>query len=792
VGGGALLPLSRRTWLEVREPARLVVREGGLLAGAAAWEGLAALHELALRFTGLVAARAEAADRERMERRALEAQATLSRSCSLLAATLAERGDPAAGAGAGVLEGGDPLLAACGRVAAALGLTVKAEPRAEGARAARDPLAAILRASRLRGRKVALRADWWRHDQGPLLGYRAQDRHPVALLGEPGGYLLDQGDGNPPRRVTEALAAGLEPFGYTFYRPFPSSAVNLKDVLAFGLQGCRRDLAALVLAGGAAAVLGVVPAIATGLLFNTVIPGAQRSQLLQMTIVLLSCAAAMVLFNLARGVALLRIEGRMATAVQAAVWDRLLSLPLSFFRSYTAGDLAVRAMSIDAMRQLVSGSTIAAITGGLLSFTNVALMFHYQPGMAAQGTLLIALAVAVTAAGSVTQLRRQRAAARLHGRISGLVLQLLSSVGKLRVAGAEVHAFAQWARLFSEQRLLQFGIRSAGSRLAAFHACFPLLAYLLIFRSALPQLGSGGGLPTGDFLAFLAAFSTSLGALLATCTALLGTLNLVSLYEQAQPILATLPETDTGRADPGSLVGDIEVQHAVFRYQADGPVVLRDVSFRARAGEFVAFVGPSGSGKSTLLRLMLGFEELESGSIHYDGQEIAGLDIHAVRRQVGVVLQTGRLLAGDIFTNIVGSAPASIDEAWEAARMAGLADDIAAMPMGMHTVVSEGGGTLSGGQRQRLLIARAIVHRPRLLFFDEATSALDNRTQAVVTASLARLQATRIVIAHRLSTIAGADRIYVVDRGRIVESGRYQELLENGGLFAELARRQLA
>jgi ABC-type bacteriocin/lantibiotic exporter with double-glycine peptidase domain len=419
-------------------------------------------------------------------------------------------------------------------------------------------------------------------------------------------------------------------------------------------------------------------------------------------------------------------------------------------------------------------------------------MFHYHPGLAALGTLLIAAAVAVTAAGGVTQLRRQRQAARLTGRISGLVLQLLGSVGKLRVAGAEVHAFAQWARLFSEQRGLQFGIRSVGGWLAAFHAAFPLLAYLLIFRAALPAPGSGAGLPTGDFLAFLAAFSTSLGALLGTCTALLGTLNLVSLYEQARPILTTLPETDTGRADPGALAGDIEVQHAVFRYQPDGPVVLRDVSFSARAGEFVAFVGPSGSGKSTLLRLLLGFEALESGAIHYDGQEIAGLDIHAVRRQIGVVLQTGRLLAGDIFTNIVGSAPASIEEAWEAARMAGLADDIAAMPMGMHTVISEGGGTLSGGQRQRLLIARAIVHRPRLLFFDEATSALDNRTQAVVTASLARLQATRIVIAHRLSTILGADRIYVVDRGRIVESGRYQELLDAGGLFAELARRQIA
>ena len=229
----------------------------------------------------------------------------------------------------------------------------------------------------------------------------------------------------------------------------------------------------------------------------------------------------------------------------------------------------------------------------------------------------------------------------------------------------------------------------------------------------------------------------------------------------------------------------------MFRYQADGPVVLKDVSLRAEPGEFIALVGPSGSGKSTLLRLLLGFETLESGSIYYDGQDLEGLDIQAVRRQIGVVLQSGRLIAGDIFTNIAASGPITLDEAWEAARMAGLADDIRAMPMGMHTVVSQGGGTLSGGQRQRLLIARAIVNRPRMLFFDEATSALDNRTQAIVSASLERLHATRIVVAHRLSTIVNADRIYVMDQGRIVQVGTYAELMVQKGTFADIASRQI-
>jgi ATP-binding cassette subfamily C protein len=216
------------------------------------------------------------------------------------------------------------------------------------------------------------------------------------------------------------------------------------------------------------------------------------------------------------------------------------------------------------------------------------------------------------------------------------------------------------------------------------------------------------------------------------------------------------------------------------------------VSLQCRPGEFVALVGPSGSGKSTLLRLLLGFEAPEAGAIRYDRRDLAALDARAVRRQIGTMLQNGRLLAGDIFTNIVGASTLTLEDAWAAARLAGLDEDIRQLPMGMHTVLSDGASTLSGGQRQRLLIARAIVHKPRLLFFDEATSALDNRTQEIVGESLERLAVTRLVIAHRLSTIQKADRIYVLERGRIVESGTYRELMQRRGVFAALARRQLA
>jgi len=544
--------------------------------------------------------------------------------------------------------------------------------------------------------------------------------------------------------------------------------------------------------GVAGALLGMLPAIATGMLFNTIIPGAERPQLVQMTLILLACAFATAMFNVTRSLALLRIEGKMSARIQSAVWDRLLSLPMPFFRPYAAGDLAVRAMGIDAIRQVISGTTITAILGGIFSLFNFGLMFHYSSPMAWRACILIAIAMAVTALGSYFQLASQRRVSEIQAKTSGLVLQLLTSIAKLRVAGAESQAFTLWALRFSEQRRLQFKVRGVSNWVAGFNSAFPIIAYAVIFFTALPLLQSGQGIRTGDFLAFLSAYGSSQGALLATFAALLSTLNVIPLYEQAKPILETRPEVDTAKSDPGILSGDITIQQAQFRYDSDGPPVLRDVSLQIGQGEFVAFVGPSGSGKSTILRLLLGFERLESGSIYYDGQELGGLDVQAVRRQIGVVLQNGRLMSGDIFTNIVGSAPVNMDDAWEAARMAGFADDVKNMPMGMHTVISEGGGTLSGGQRQRLMIARAIVHRPRMLFFDEATSALDNRTQAIVSESLEKLNATRIVVAHRLSTIINADRIYVIDRGRVVQAGRYEDLITQDGLFAELAKRQIA
>ncbi len=305
-------------------------------------------------------------------------------------------------------------------------------------------------------------------------------------------------------------------------------------------------------------------------------------------------------------------------------------------------------------------------------------------------------------------------------------------------------------------------------------------------------LTSRQDLSLGSFLAFNVAFAQVLSAAV-TVSSLAGSVAaVIPLQERARSIIETPPEVDVDRAQVGEQSGDIEISHVSFRYHPDGPLVLNDVSVHVRPGEFVAFVGPSGAGKSTIIRLLLGFEKPMSGSIYYDRLDLAGLDPQAVRQQMGVVLQDGKLMAGDIFTNITGAGRYTEEEAWAAAALSGLDDDIRQMPMGMYTVIGEGGSTLSGGQRQRLMIARAIVSRPPLLLFDEATSALDNETQAKVSASLERLKVTRVVVAHRLSTVVAAHRIFVLDQGRIVQSGTFPELMQQGGLFAALAQRQLA
>ena len=542
--------------------------------------------------------------------------------------------------------------------------------------------------------------------------------------------------------------------------------------------------------GGSGGVLALVVPLLTAQIFGSVIPLADRGQLVQLTVALIVTALAGIVFQAIRSLAILRLGGKMDGSLQAAVWDRLLRLPVSFFRRFSVGDLASRSLGIDLIREIFTGDVATSLLTAVFSLFSFALLFYYSWRLALLAAGMMLVLTAVTAPLTSLQLHHQRHLFALQGRLSSLLFELINGVLKLRVAGAERRAYALWAASFAQQRQQTVKARRAANAQQAVNSTFLVLTSLGIF--AMVGFSAAKEMPIGDFLAFNAAFGQFLMAALSTLGPLSSVLTLVPIYERLAPILETRPEVDVAKSEPGPLSGTLEFSHVSFRYQEDGPLILDDVSFRADPGEFIALVGPSGSGKSTCLRLILGFEQPERGSIYFDGQDLAKLSILAVRRQIGVVLQSGRLMVGDIYTNIVGSSGLSLEDAWEAARMVGLDQDVKKMPMGMHTVVSEGAGTFSGGQKQRLLIARAMVRRPTIILFDEATSALDNRTQEIVSSSLHRLKATRVVIAHRLSTIINADRIYVIHNGKVVESGNYEALARGRGLFSELARRQIA
>jgi len=774
------------------EPPGIVASGGMFLVGKADAEGslpdLAEFHSHAVRAALDRRRKREQADNQRFQEKSKNNRRFMENALSrLLSAVQPEMADSA-----GEEFFGDPLLEACRLVGQSMKVKIAPPPKDRRA-SSKDPLGDIAEASRIRLRKVVLKEEWWRQDNGPLLAYMEDDSRPVALIPlSPGRYEI-----HDPGRQIKTLAnfetaRQVKPFAFTFYRPFPDKAMGLSDLLVFGRENCwRQDFVMVALMGILGGLLGIVVPVATGIVFDTVIPGGEKAQLLHVAFFLVASAVAAMIFQLVRSFAMQRIMGKMDGSIQAAVWDRLLSLPVPFFRDYTSGELAMRAMAIARIRMIVSETMVTTILTSIFSCFSLVLLFYYDVKLAAMAVGLLAGAMAVTYSLGRVMTKNERQVVDISNKTSGLVLQFFGGVAKFRVAGAESRAFYQWSREFSRQRKITFDKQIIGGWLETFNSIFPVAASMVIFYVV--AASTGNTLAPGQFIAFNAAFASFLVAMIALSQILMGINTVIPILEQARPILEAMPEYDEAKADPGELYGSIEVSHLYFRYKKDGPLILNDVSLHIKDGEYIGLVGPSGSGKSTLFRVMLGFEKLESGRIYYSGHDIEKVDIRALRRQLGVVLQNGKLLSGDILTNIVGSNPnLTIDDAWKAAKMAGMDKDIKDMPMGMHTVISEGAATLSGGQRQRLLIARAIVNRPKIIYFDEATSALDNKTQAIVSQSLDGLKATRVVIAHRLSTVMNCDRIIVMEKGRIIEQGAYDDLMKMNGVFSELAKRQLA
>jgi NHLM bacteriocin system ABC transporter ATP-binding protein len=689
----------------------------------------------------------------------------------------------------------DATLKALQLVGKEIDVEVVEHPSKEEGLTFEQQVSAIAIASGFRTRTVALRDDWMYQDNGPLLGQIAETKEPIAILPRgPRAYDYVNPKTGQRTRITPKNATELSDFAYTLYRPFPEGDLPKGRVIKFGLTGIKRDLLWVVYMAVIVGVFGTVTPTITGKVFDSAIPQADRNGLWLLGVALFFSGLAAAAFKYVQGIATIRVQRRMAAPIQAALWDRIMNLPTNFFRRFSAGDLADRADGIAAIQDLVSGAGVAAILGSVSGLFYVVQMFGYNLMLALVAIGLTIVFVGFNMTANYLQLRYQRQEFQIKGRITGLVLNLLTGVTKLRVCGAEQHAFRVWAEQFAAQRRLTFTIGTIQNGATVFGAIFPIICSITIFYT-LVSLQSGGGenaLTTGEFIAFNAAFGLFMAAMQAMGDASLSLLRVVPIYERLSPILEEKPEVDKTKQFPGKLKGGIELSRVSFRYTSDGPWIIKDVSLKIEPGEMVAFVGSSGGGKSTLMRLMLGFELPTSGAILYDSQDLSQIDLRMLRQQLGVVLQASRVMPTEIYRNIIGVASKTIEDAWDAAERAGLAEDIRQMPMGMHTYVSEGGGTLSGGQRQRLMIARAIVNSPKVLFLDEATSALDNRAQAIVTESMDRMDSTRIVIAHRLSTIVNANKICYLHGGQLVEQGTYEELMAMNGMFAALARRQVA
>jgi NHLM bacteriocin system ABC transporter ATP-binding protein len=786
-----VFPLASGMWLEAEDLMEVQVHPTTELAnGAAIPAGLATLHTFFLFYLDVqVRQKKEQEFGLFLERQQLDLQV---REVALGELTTVLHPQKTT-----IFQEGTPLLIAAGAVGRAQGMMINPPAQSEDLSRVKDPLEAIARASRFRTRRVLLTGDWWQEEHGPLLGYTNTDKSPVALLPYKGNhYVLFDPVERTRMPVTETVAQMLSPEAQMFYRPLPLFVSNALALFRFGTRGNEIEIVGVVLLGVLGTLMGMVTPQATAMLINNAIPDSDRLLLWQIGLALFVAAWGKTVFQLAQGILSLRVENSADASLQPAVWDRLLSLKPAFFRSYSSGDLLTRLLAVTQIRSQLSGATQRTLLSAVFSLLNLGLMFVYSWQLALIGIGLTLVAVIVTVVSSVILIRKNRQQEVVDGEINGLTIELINGVSKLRVAAAEGRAFAAWAKKYSLKIKLKAAIKRINDSVSVFNEALPLVSSILLFWFAIlfiqmAQRQGGAGLNMGTFLAFNTAFGTFLSSVTDLSNTLTDILGIVPLWERAKPIVQTMPETDATKADPGRLTGKIALEHVTFRYREDGPLILDDVSIHAEPGEFIAMVGPSGSGKSTIFRFLLGFETPLSGTVYYDGQDLAGLDVQAVRRQLGVVLQNGRINSGSMFDNLTCGALVTLDEAWEAARMAGLAEDIEQMPMGMHTVISEGGTNLSGGQRQRLLIARAILLKPKIILMDEATSALDNRTQAIVTQSLDQLNATRIVIAHRLSTIRNANRIYVIEAGRLVEVGSFAQLVDKGGLFARLAARQL-
>lgn len=664
---------------------------------------------------------------------------------------------------------------------------VKAQEVPEQLTDVSDVLEYLLRPSGIMRRTVKLTKGWYQDAVGAMLGSK-KDGGVIALLpGKAGGYTYKDYATGKTIRVNRKNADTISEDAVCFYPPFPLRKLRTADLLSYAFRQLHaRDYAMALLATALITALGLITPAISRYLYGPVLELGSTALLAGAVLTLLCVTLASSLISVVKGILSASISTKMELAVESAVMMRVLSLPVDFFKQFSAGELSSRVNYIGQLCSIMLNTIFTTGLTAVFSLVYIGQVFAYAPALAAPAIVITLLTVGFSLASALMQMRISEKQMREAGKENGMVYALLGGVAKIKNAGAEKRAFAKWSRQYTKAARYLYQppmfLRLNNVITTAISLFGTIVIYYAAIRSSVAM---------ADYMAFSSAYGMVSGAFTALAGIVISISQIQPMLKLVQPILEAEPEVDLNRQVVTRLRGGIELSNVSFRYNDSMPYVLDDLSLKIRPGQYVAIVGKTGCGKSTLMRILLGFEKPQKGAVYYDGRDISTMDLKSLRRKIGVVMQSGSLFQGDIYSNITISAPQlTLEQAWEAAEMAGMAEDIRRMPMGMNTLISEGQGGISGGQRQRLMIARAIAPKPKILMFDEATSALDNITQKTVSESLDSLKCTRIVIAHRLSTIRHCDRIIVLDKGKIVEDGTYEELLKRNGFFSELVKRQ--
>jgi len=634
-------------------------------------------------------------------------------------------------------------------------------------------------------RSVRLTSGWYKNCIGTILGFLKEDNSPVALLPDGFTYYFErQGKVIKLNKRTEDL---LQEDAYCFYKPFPNKKLTPVDLVKYAIETRSiRDMVFILSFMGIGTLFGLLMPKISYFLYSTVIENKSVTLLFSTVFFYLCVTISTSLFSNYQSMYSNIVSTKMSIAVEAATMMRTLSLPPSFFRKYSSGELSQRTSYLTSLCQTLMSMIFSTGFSSLFSLLYITSIFEFAPGLVIPSIIIIIITISFSLVTTFVQQKLSKQQMEMGTKQSGIAYAMISGIRKIRIAGAEKRAFARWANIFAQNSSFAYNPPTFIKMNGLISSAISLISTIVMYFFAIKT-----GINMAEYTAFTAAYGMVFGAFSSIASIATSVSSIKPILDMAKPIMECEPETQENKEIVTKLSGGIEMSHVSFRYTENMPLIVNDMSFKINPGQYVAIVGKTGCGKSTLIRLLLGFEKAQKGTIYFDGKDINSLDLKTLRRKIGTVMQDGKLFQGDIYSNIVISAPQlNMNEAWEAAEIAGIADDIRNMPMGMQTLLTEGGGGISGGQRQRLVIARAIAPKPKILIFDEATSALDNITQKKVAEALDALKCTRIVIAHRLSTIKHCDRILYLEDGMIKEDGTYDELIKKNGLFAQLVERQ--